>query len=100
MRTADFWRMSLAEWRAALDGFADAQKQKRHQVAWQLQYLLIAAGVEADKVTVAKLLGEDEPARRREIEPEERKRRAVEKMLDEFEKLGLLKEEKKIDGTA
>jgi hypothetical protein len=93
MRAPDFWRLSLAEWRAKFDGYANREQQKRRQSAWEVQHHLVAAGMDADKVTVAKLLGEDEPRERARMSPEERKRRDVEKMLTQFEKHGLLKAE-------
>lgn len=50
--------MTLAEWRAAVDGYAETATDRRREQAWVLSYQLIAAGCEPDKVTPAKLLGE------------------------------------------
>lgn len=62
-----FWRLTLAEWRAMLDGFEDRQRADRRARAWEVSHLLIAAGCKPDDVTPAKLLGEKE--RRRKPEP-------------------------------
>lgn len=59
-----FWSMTLAEWRAAHDGFAAREKRRMRSAAWVLSYQLTAAGCDADKVTPAKLLGEREPKKR------------------------------------
>lgn len=52
--------MSLAEWRAAVDGYTEAVMDRRREQAWVLSHQLVAAGCDAEKVTPAKLLGEKE----------------------------------------
>jgi hypothetical protein len=62
-----FWRLTFAEWRALLAGYADRIKADRRSQAWVLSHLLVAAGCDPNKVTPAKLLGEKE--RPRKVEP-------------------------------
>jgi len=57
--------MTLAEWRAAMEGYADATMGRRREQAWVVSHLLVAAGCEPEKVTPAKLLGEKEPKPKR-----------------------------------
>ena len=53
-----FWRMTLAEFRAAVDGHVRASRDAMRRVAWQVSHQLVAAGCDADKVSVPRLLGE------------------------------------------
>ena len=55
-----FWGMTLAEWRAMSEGYAERQHRVMQREAWTLSHLLIAAGCKPELVTVAKLLGEKE----------------------------------------
>ena len=66
-----FWRLSLAEWRGMLTGYAQRLKWDRRAQAWTVSHLLIAAGCDADKVTPAKLLGEKERKRKVKAEPDQ-----------------------------
>ncbi len=82
-----FWRLTLAEWRATLDGYAEKQRGEMQRTAWLASHLLIAAGCDAGKVTVAKLLGEEEPkSRRRVLGERERKLRDAQKLWDRMQK--------------
>ncbi len=84
---ATFWRLTLAEWRAMLDGHAERINAGMRRSAWVVSHLLIAAGCDADKVTVAKLLGEKEPRTRKSKVDDEAKRIAdFEKMWARMEK--------------
>lgn len=65
LRPADFWAMTLAEWRSAVEGYTQRTQAERRRAAWSLSYQLIAAGCDAEKVTPAKLLGEPDPKPRR-----------------------------------
>lgn len=79
--------MTMAEWRAAVDGYAAATKQRRREQAWIVSHLLIAAGCEPDKVTPAQLLGETITKRQRiAMDPEVQNKRAREKILDRIRK--------------
>jgi Phage tail assembly chaperone protein, TAC len=64
LRPAEFWPMTLAEWRATLEGFAHREKGEMRKRAWTVSHSLIAAGCKPEHVTVEKLLGEKEPRRR------------------------------------
>lgn len=87
--------MTLAEWRAAVEGHAAATQQRRREQAWTVSHLLIAAGCEPDKVTPAQLLGE-KVSKRRQIanDPEARKKRErstiIERMRKDREKRGVV----------
>lgn len=63
---AVFWRLTMAEWRAMLAGYADRRKGDWRRKAWAVSYQLIAAGCEPHKVTPAKLLGEKEKRKPKE----------------------------------
>ncbi len=83
--------MTLSEWRALVDGYARSRSLRMREIAWSLSHQLVAAGCEAEKVTPAKLLGEKEPRRRREMAADEK----FEKMWARAEKkraAGKLKE--------
>ncbi len=58
-----------------LDGSAERERADMRKRAWVLSHSLIAAGCDANKVTVAKLLGEKEPRTRSRLIPEEKKAR-------------------------
>lgn len=63
-----------------LDGYADVLKSNMRMQAWTVSHLLVAAGCDPGKVTPAKLLGEKEKRERMTLDPEERKRRAAERV--------------------
>jgi hypothetical protein len=70
--------MTLAEWRAMLDGHAERERHDMRKRAWTLSHQLIAAGCDADKVSVAKLLGEKEKrSRGPKLTDEQRKTRSL-----------------------
>ena len=82
LKPAEFWALTLAEWRAAVEGYQQRVQAERRRAAWGLSYQLIAAGCDADKVTPAKLLGEKEPRRRRSyVDDETRKARDRAKIM-------------------
>lgn len=71
MTPATFWRLTLAEWRAILEGYEQRHEDTRYQQAWTVSYLLIAAGCDAAKVTPEKLLGlKEQKTRRSKPKPE------------------------------
>jgi len=80
--------MTLAEWRAAVAGYADAAMDRRREQAWEVSHLLIAAGCDAEKVTPAKLLGEKEPKPKRTpiFDPETQQARERKKIMDRIRK--------------
>lgn len=88
---AVFWRMTLAEWRATVDGYQQDVQRRRREQAWAVSLLMIAAGCDADKVTPAKLLGEKESKRRCMLDPETRKARDA-KIIAERARIKLEKE--------
>lgn len=68
-----------------LDGYAEREKVSMRKTAWAVSHLLIAAGCDAEKVTVEKLLGEKARRRRPQIDPEVQKRRAAERIWQRVE---------------
>lgn len=77
---AVFWRLTLAEWRAMLHGYDERQGIAMRKSAWVVSHLLIAAGCDAEKVTIDKLLGEKERKGKRALSADERKVREAEKL--------------------
>jgi hypothetical protein len=77
--------MTIAEWRAVVEGYAAKTLARRREQAWTVSHLLIAAGCDAEKVTPAKLLGEEEK-RRSIVDEEKRRARERQKVLDKIRK--------------
>lgn len=69
-----------------LDGYADRQRVVMQRTAWAVSHLLIAAGCDAKKVTVAKLLGEDEPKGKQVIPDDVRRKMDAEKLWAKLQK--------------
>lgn len=61
-------------------GLSEVAESRKRLEAWSLSHTLVAAGCDADSVTVAKLLGEPEKRPRRYVDPEVKKRQMAERV--------------------
>lgn len=69
-----------------LHGYDERQSVAMRKSAWVVSHLLIAAGCEAEKVTISKLLGEKERKGRRVMDADERKKREAEKLRNRLQR--------------
>lgn len=68
-----------------IDGYLDDIDDRDYRQAWTVYHLLVAAGCDPDKVTIAGLLGIKERSRP-EISDQERKQRDFARMMARREK--------------
>ncbi len=88
MSAETFWSLTLPEWIAYLGGYSEIERRHLQKLAWLSRNQLIAAGAKPNEVTVAKLMGEPEPRRRRQplYDEETRKEMDRKKIIDRIQK--------------
>ncbi len=65
MRPCDFWRITLAEWRALVDGHLDRLESERGERAWVVSHLMNATGnYEHGVITPDSLMGKKEKSKK------------------------------------